>query len=106
MEERLEMKQKTQWQGDVGLVPISKIPVDVQSKKGSIVAYGEATGHHHKFQDAVLLYENKQNLYAKVERDTQLVHQEHAPLDVKKGVYRVVRQRVFDVQKGIRQVMD
>lgn len=98
---------KIYWQGDVGLEPISKIPEGTK-KKDNIVAYGEATGHHHRFETtAVQIFADKKGeQFAKIKQESELIHEEHKPIMVPKGVYRVIRQRVFDVQKGIQQVMD
>lgn len=98
--------RKTIWQGDVGLIPVENVPEGAKLKDRTI-ALGEATGHHHTFrQESVQVFEKGGEQFVRVKQVGTLEHQEHAPLEVKRGIYKVVRQRVFDVQKGIRQVMD
>ena len=101
-------------QGDVLLVPINEIPK--QATKASakyrrlVLAYGEATGHHHSIADsdhvALMELPSQNELFLLVkEGDALLEHQEHAKIMVPPGAYRVVIQREYD-PAGERRVSD
>jgi hypothetical protein len=71
------------------------------------IAEGEATGHHHRLLGSVAMYRDDaiardipQGLYiAHVEvlsPTARLVHEEHAPIVLDKGTYRVRRQRQLE----------
>ena len=89
------------------LKQIEKLPQNLKIKN-KILAYGEATGHHHRFvSEQVRVFESKEgNQFAEVAQPSKLVHEEHAELEIPKGTYQVIIQREFDVLEGIRQVMD
>jgi hypothetical protein len=76
--------------------------------QGSVViAEGEATGHHHRLLGSVTMYRDDAiardippELYVAhvtVKSPTaQLVHEEHAPIMLEKGTYRIRRQRQLE----------
>ena len=99
--------KKIYWQGDVGFDPIKLIPATA-IEKSLTVALGEATGHHHTFRKGMVqvLIEQEQQFVKVTGQNAILEHQEHEELILPKGKYKVIRQRVFDTLKGIRQVMD
>jgi hypothetical protein len=72
-----------------------------------VIAEGEATGHHHRLLGSVTMYRDDaiardipSELYlAHVEvrsPTARLVHEEHAPITLEKGTYRVRRQRQLE----------
>jgi hypothetical protein len=92
-------------QGDVLLVPVERIPrfarKDVPGRE-LVLAEGEATGHAHTVQGrarivpAAVHYLAPTDRYLLVEGGTAvIVHPEHEPITVSKGVYRIVRQREY-----------
>ena len=103
-------------QGDILLQRIDKLPKELK-KKNNILAYGEATGHHHRFEsgDVSVYIDNGNQQYVEILQDTEIIHEEHGfatenenrkVTPTPKGIYRVVQQREHDVVEGIRQVMD
>ena len=103
---------KTQFrQGDVFIEKVSartkrrkKLPRD----KGRIVlAYGETTGHAHAISDrAVEAYEFEGDMLLVVEgENVSIRHEEHSPITLPPGNYRVTRQREYSPE-AIRQVAD
>jgi hypothetical protein len=62
-----------------------------------ILAHGEATGHTHSVDGAAAtLHElTPEKRYLEVWAPTELTHEEHAPIALEPGLYRVVRQREF-----------
>ena len=90
-------------QGDVLVAAVNNIPdglVEVPRDNGRLVlAYGEATGHAHVVDgEAVLLAADvaeMEDRFLHVEREAQLVHDEHSALTLPPGDYRVTRQREY-----------
>jgi hypothetical protein len=89
-------------QGDVLVVAVDAIPADateVDRDSGLVVvAYGEATGHHHAVADReAALYETDGELYLRVGvgDGVALSHQEHSTILLPPGDYRIARQREY-----------
>lgn len=94
--------------GDVMVSQLEAIPSAAKEKSGSILARGEFTGHSHRIQEsaAVQLWElnGETFLEVKAERAT-LIHEEHKPIVLAKGLYRYWMQREYTPQAIVR-VMD
>jgi hypothetical protein len=120
-------------QGDVLIIPVSSIPANLKSDAPAkvILAYGEVSGHHHRFENG----ERRVTSFYK-EGDAEmgvpqisggarlrgsatavefikvsalgadLVHEEHSTIHVPAGDYKIVRQREFDMMEGVRAVAD
>jgi len=99
-------------QGDVGLLRISKLPqqaVAVESPDRIVLAYGEATGHAHAIDVSAgqaRLWRSEKNSYVEVRSAADLRHEEHAPIRIEPGMYRVVLQREYDPVTAVRPVRD
>ena len=107
-------------QGDVLLIPThAEIPKEFSqapTQKGRVIlAEGEATGHAHAISsENADLYEpkpgnkNADHSYLRVvETEVDLVHEEHAPINVKPGIYLVVKQREYEPEsRESRNVLD
>ena len=80
--------------------------------KDDCLAYGEATGHMHKIignpEDFDLRECPKTKVrHLKVVRPVMLKHQEHRPIELNPGQYRIGIQREYDpFEKRIREVID
>ncbi len=96
-------------QGDVLFVPITEIPQEARVEKGRItVAYGEQTGHHHDLvavDGKVDIYALEDQLFANVQGDVQVTHQEHNALAVEEGLYEIRIQNEYTPQE-VRRVLD
>lgn len=98
-------------QGDVLLVPMSDEPTTnfpVERENGQIIlAYGERTGHSHAIADqGAALYKSLNHPLLFVTADeVTLRHEEHAPVTLPKGTYKVIIQREYEPQ-GSRNVLD
>lgn len=105
------MKQKIYRQGDVMLVKINGIEKEKCAKakpiNGRIIlAHGEVTGHHHSIDsDSADWWKNGDDQFVELHNPTQLIHQEHSPIDLPVGIYRVIRQREY-TPEAIRNVAD
>lgn len=87
-------------QGDVLLVPVDEIPSKarpVARIDGRVIlAEGEATGHAHAIRSpGASLLEEGEERYLRVRGPVTLGHEEHAPILVAPGTYRVVIQREY-----------
>lgn len=87
-------------QGDVFLLAVPRIPDDAKSvarEDGRLVlAHGEVTGHAHAVAapDARLL-DHEGARYLAVATAAVLTHEEHAPIALPPGTFRVVIQREY-----------
>jgi len=96
-------------QGDVLIEEVDSIPTDAAERKDLVLAEGTATGHQHRIEEAkdVRLFEREGTLYLDVfGANVMIVHPEHGPIALKRGRYRVWRQREFTDDLQPRFVMD
>ncbi len=96
-------------QGDVAASKVEKLPkgsTKVLNEGKIILAYGEVTNHHHRFEDGgVALYEYEGDKYIKVEAKANLRHEEHDLITFEPGIYKVIQQREYSPE-AIRKVTD
>jgi len=97
-------------QGDLFFIKVEKIPEDARRIKPEgnryVLARGEATGHAHAVlaQD-VELFEKDGTFYLRVLRPVQVIHEEHLPINLDYGVWRVGIQREYDpLSKSSEQI--
>jgi len=95
-------------QGDVFLKKINELPKELKQKEDKIIAWGEVTGHKHRFEsdNVLVLVDNEGKQYVDVKQESELVHEEHKNLVIPKGLYEVIIQRELDIIEGVRQVVD
>jgi hypothetical protein len=87
-------------QGDVLLLKVDDVPTQAEPEPrgGRIVlAEGEVTGHAHAIEehDARVFTHDGQR-YLLTRSRAQLIHEEHAPIEVPPGAYRVIIQREYE----------
>lgn len=97
-------------QGDVLLIEATPPefdhkPVDPENGR-LILVRGEATGHHHSVaaKHAILCLVGAE-MFLRCLRKTDLEHQEHGPIPLDPGTYRVIRQKEY-TSKEYRNVAD
>ena len=100
-------------QGDVLVTRVGRLPRGMRRLPEAVpgrhvLALGEATGHHHSVAvaDAELLETEAHEVFVRVMRATPLEHQEHGPLALESGVYRVTRQVEYVPRELPRRVVD
>jgi hypothetical protein len=103
------MKSVCYRQGDVFLIPMKKAPAhNGRTSHSGVLAEGEATGHAHRLDKAteadVFTLDNQMYLDVLEEKAT-IIHEEHGPITLPRGVYMVRIQREYS-PKGIRRVYD
>ena len=101
-------------QGDVLIVPISKIPAGAKpiAREGGrvVLAHGEVTGHAHTIKDkhAALFRDPKLAaifMHVSGAAPVALEHDEHNTIELPPGNYEIVRQREYSPE-AIRNVAD
>lgn len=86
----------------------AELPAQAKRRPNLVLAYGEITGHSHRIKEqaAAELWEAGGTLFLKIVADTAtVIHEEHGPITLPRGLYRVWRQREYTPQ-AIRVVMD
>ncbi|RZL06719.1 MAG: hypothetical protein EOO62_18340 [Hymenobacter sp.] len=94
--------------GDVLLAAVPTLPTDAKPVLGLILAHGELSGHAHRIREAgaAQLFTKGSLTYLRVTAATAtLVHEEHRPIVLPTGVYRVWQQREYSPE-AIRTVVD
>jgi hypothetical protein len=94
--------------GDVMIATVDSLPATAKLRPDVILARGEITGHMHRVESASTaeLWELDGQVYIKVVADTaRIVHEEHKPVTLPRGLYRVWQQREYTPQK-VRPVYD
>jgi hypothetical protein len=91
--------RKSMWrQGDVLIQAVDEIPSDAIERGDLVLAEGELTGHAHRIADhsAAKLYQLGTDFFLNVIADRAVVvHEEHGPIALGPGIYRVWRQREY-----------
>jgi hypothetical protein len=86
-------------QGDIYIETIDQLPPAAIVQPDVVLAEGEATGHQHRIEDplSAIVFDDRGQLYLNITADrARLVHDEHAPIVLLHGLYRVWRQREYD----------
>jgi hypothetical protein len=94
--------------GDVMIASVENIPSTAMLGPDVVLARGEITGHMHRIEtpSSAELWELDGQLYIKVIADTaRVVHEEHKPITLSRGLYKVWQQREYTPEK-IRPVYD
>ena len=94
--------------GDVMLERIDSLPAERRKLQHAVLAHGELTGHCHRIAQhgAAALYQTPETLVLEVEAEhADLVHEEHATIQLPRGIYRVWRQREYSPE-SIRIIRD
>ncbi|AEV83540.1 hypothetical protein ACWT_2901 [Actinoplanes sp. SE50] len=102
-------------QGDVLIVPVPPAgvpacaPVPRDPRGRMVLARGEATGHAHVVGGPgvrlVADLDDPERMFVEVPAHGRVSHEEHGPIALPSGVYRVIRQREY-VPGAFRPVAD
>jgi hypothetical protein len=90
------------------VAPADAVPEQATPRPGGTLARGEATGHSHRFEVAgdVQLFDYEGIGYVRVNSDSaRLIHDEHAPIHVPRGIFRFWMQREYSPEE-IRRIVD
>lgn len=84
-------------QGDLLIEEVGKIEGKLQ--KDNVIALGEMTGHSHKLEKGKVYKGKKGEKFLNLPKKSKIVHQEHKALNLKKGKYKVTRQKQYKPKK-------
>ena len=99
-------------QGDILIVRVDgEVPrgARVVEREGDsvVLAHGEATGHRHRIRSRDAdLYEAGSERLLRVRGPVDLVHEEHATIELRSGLYKIVRQREYVPSSNPREIAD
>ena len=88
--------------GDVLIQNVRSIPDDAKKQRHVTLAEGEITGHSHRIKErgGATLYRSQSSLFVSVEAAcATVVHEEHGPIELPQGLYRVWRQREYTPER-------
>lgn len=94
--------------GDVLIATIANTPDNSRKMPTTILLRGEITGHSHRVEDpaTAVLWEKNNQIYLQVIAETaRLIHEEHKPITLPKGYYRIWQQREY-TPRAILTVID
>lgn len=94
--------------GDVLVATAQSIPAGAIFQTHTVLAKGEITGHSHRVaeREAAELWQLGGQLFLNVVAEqATLVHEEHKPITLPRGIYRVWMQREYTPTE-IRRVYD
>jgi len=99
-------QKRLQWrQGDV-LIERHDGAIVGPVREGDVLYTGEATGHSHRVTGAsVRIHETSWSLFLDASADATITHEEHGPIVLPPGRYRVWRQREYS-EAGWRTLKD
>lgn len=95
-------------QGDIYISSIPSLPTNLSPQPHCVLAEGEVTGHSHRVDQPsnARLYSDGASLFLEVVADSPtVIHEEHGPIMLGRGTYRVWRQREYSPE-AIRVVRD
>lgn len=94
-------------QGDLLFVKRNEMPKGLEKKKANVLAYGEVTGHSHRFEfDSIVTFAGEEKTsWIDTPEVVTIIHEEHAPITLEKGIWEVKRQREYSPQNN-RRVLD
>jgi hypothetical protein len=93
-------------QGDIYIESVRCLPEGAIKQFSTVLADGELTGHRHRILDfrTASVFDARGEMFIDVVADrAEVVHEEHATIELNCGVYRVWRQREYDPRATFRQ---
>jgi hypothetical protein len=98
-------------QGDILLVEADAVPMGARRLErvggNVVIADGEVTGHKHQIRsNDVDMFEFGTQRWLEVRAPAALVHEEHATIELRTGIYTIVRQREYVPGVRARHVED
>ena len=93
--------------GDVLIATIDEIPADAVRRNSPVLVYGEATGHAHRLEEPATaeIWQVNDELFLRVIDIARIIHEEHQPITLPTGTYRIWQQREY-TPGAVRRVID
>lgn len=91
------MQGKLWRHGDVLIQAVACLPEGGVRMAEPVLAHGEVTGHAHRIEmpERAELWWVMGTIYLRVLAPTRIVHEEHEPIPLEPGAYRVWQQREY-----------
>ena len=103
-------------QGDVLMHLVDEVPkgFDVEEGHGNVLAEGEVTGHAHRVRGDITMFARPgfggpeaPERFMDVPKRITVTHEEHGPVELPKGTYKVEQVREYDYfSQQARRVYD
>ena len=93
--------------GDVLIAAADTLPREAKRRHSTVLVHGELTGHSHRLEEPAAgeLWDANGVLFLRVTAPSvRVIHQEHAPITLPRGTYRVWQQREYSPE-AIRRVV-
>ena len=87
--------EKIYRQGDILFTKVESMPENTSKIDSKIIEKGEVSGHAHVIENGNLYSTWRTPMYIQAKENAVVVHEEHDPIDLPKGTYRIVRQRQY-----------
>ena len=94
--------------GDVLIAAVEALPPGARKRPSSVLMQGELTGHAHRIEEpgSAELWEVGGQVFVRVTAErARVIHEEHRPIMLPRGTYRIWQQREY-TPEAIRRVMD
>lgn len=91
--------------GDVLVQQVPSLPTRIHKRAGTVLAHGELTGHSHRIEDpaSVQFWRAGGETYFEVLAEhALLIHEEHGPIRLPKGIYHTWMQREYTPRAIVR----
>ena len=101
-----QFRQGDVWIERVATIPTTAKPMPADSRV--VLAHGEVTGHAHAIYDLDAVearIADDGTIYLRITKPTEIKHEEHAPIPLTPGNYKIGQQREY-TPESIRNVMD
>jgi len=94
-------------QGDVIVMSMSekRLPQGCKAKADNVVIEGEISGHKHAVENGKL-YEKDGEIIIEAYNNCVLTHDEHKPIPLARGLYKIRIQEEYDEEKHSSKVKD
>lgn len=87
--------------GDLLVYKIDTLPKGLSKRNEPVLAYGETTGNAHRVQGNVSVFEDiSGGVYFDATSPVILTHEEHKPIRLDVGVYKVTRKREYSPREN------
>lgn len=94
-------------QGDIFIERIEALPKRLKLKKDNVLVHSDSTMHDHTLKSGKVYLDKNGNMFLEVPRATQIVHtMDHKPINISKGVYKLIRQREYVMENMTALVID
>ena len=93
-------------QGDLLLKQINKLPKGLKISNTLVLVHSDTTQHNHQLKSGQVFQDDKDLVFLKLSKATDLVHEEHQTINLPKGFYAVIRQRQYLAKDIIALIQD